>query len=334
MSCDSKTARWKPLLVLGCKLALTSFCLWWAFHGVNLHHSVFINPEKLEIGWLMAAIAMGGVAVFFNAWRWWWFLRAQEVDVSIARAVKLTLIGTLFNLVSVGGLGGDAARIWLLIKRHRNQKLAVTMSVLGDHMAGLVALALLFFAISGWRFDAIASPSVLGKNLIHVAWVIFGGGMGALVLLFVLTYPPINRRIHANGREWKWECMRRVPIACDEFRRKWREGIAGILVSCLMMLAYATSFWCALRAVGGTSPASAVISAMPVIDAISALPVSVGGIGVREKLFQVLLGDLAGVSATIAVSASLIGFACHSLWALAGAGLMLHSGGPKIKIEA
>ncbi len=44
---------------------------------------------------------------------------------------------------------------------------------------------------------------------------------------------------------------------------------------------------------------------MPVIDAISGLPVSIGGVGVREKLFQVLMGDLAGVPAATAVAASL-----------------------------
>jgi len=58
---------------------------------------------------------------------------------------------------------------------------------------------------------------------------------------------------------------------------------------------------------------------MPVIDAVSSMPISVAGVGVRESTFQVLMKDLAGVTAEIAVAASLAGFACNTLWALLGA---------------
>ncbi|NJM36573.1 MAG: hypothetical protein HC845_01130 [Akkermansiaceae bacterium] len=74
-----------------------------------------------------------------------------------------------------------------------------------------------------------------------------------------------------------------------------------------------------MRAVGGTANYGAVISAMPVIDAISGLPISVAGVGVREKLFEVLMHDLAGVAPATAVAASLVGFACNGLWAALGA---------------
>ena len=62
-----------------------------------------------------------------------------------------------------------------------------------------------------------------------------------------------------------------------------------------------------------------VVSAMPVIDSISGMPVSIAGVGVREKLFEVLMRDLAGVPPETAVAASLAGFACNALWAGLGA---------------
>ena len=61
------------------------------------------------------------------------------------------------------------------------------------------------------------------------------------------------------------------------------------------------------------------MSAMPVIDSISGMPISVAGVGVREKLFEVLMKDLAGVPAETAVAASLAGIACNVLWAMLGA---------------
>jgi hypothetical protein len=62
---------------------------------------------------------------------------------------------------------------------------------------------------------------------------------------------------------------------------------------------------------------------MPVIDSISGLPVSIAGVGVRERLFQVLLHDLAEMPPETAAIASLAGFACNALWALPGALLFL-----------
>ena len=90
-----------------------------------------------------------------------------------------------------------------------------------------------------------------------------------------------------------------------------------------MLIIYFSSYFCGLRAVGGTSSYSDVISAMPVIDAISGLPISVAGIGVREKLFETLLRDLAAVKPETAIAASLVGFFCNAIWAGFGALLFL-----------
>lgn len=328
MSSTDKPVSWRRVGLVIAKLALTFSLLWWACRRVD-----FSNLHQVKLDWLLAAIVLAGVAVVLQGFRWWWMLRAQDLPLGAGRALELTMICNLFNLVSLGGIGGDAARLLLMMRDHRERKLAIVMSVMGDHLLGLISLSLLFFAFSGWRFDAIAQPSVLGREVIHFAWVAFGGGMALLVLLFVLTYPPINRRLHANGREWKWDIMRQVPVACDVYRRRWRLSLAGIATSCLMMLAHATSFWCASRAIGSAAPAGVVISAMPVVDAISALPVSVSGIGVRENLFKTLLNDLAGVSESDAVKTSLLGFSCSALWAMAGGLCLLRQGRGKLKIE-
>lgn len=57
---------------------------------------------------------------------------------------------------------------------------------------------------------------------------------------------------------------------------------------------------------------------LPVVDSFAALPVSVSGLGVREKLFEILLERLAGVPQAEAVLMSLGGFAAMSVWSLLG----------------
>jgi uncharacterized membrane protein YbhN (UPF0104 family) len=193
------------------------------------------------------------------------------------------------------------------------------MSVTADHLAGLVSLALLFFIISAARFDALADPSVLGRGVIQFAWFYLGGGLAMVALIFVFASPPVHRRIHGNDRFARFPLMSRIPEIYDIYRKRWRHALAGLAASFLMFGAYFSSYHCGMRAVGGTPAFADVMTAMPVIDAISGMPVSIAGVGVREKLFEVLMADLAGVPAGTAVAASLAGFACNTLWALLGA---------------
>ncbi len=309
----------KAFLIFLLKLVLTALCLWWAFSQVDFDHSVFTTPGAIDHRWLAAGAALAGLSVVLQGLRWWCFLRAQSLPVSPGRAVELTMIDGLFSLASVSGLGGDAARIILLMRDHPGKRLVIAMAVMADHLAGLVSLSVLFFVISVARFEAIADQSVLGRGVIHFAWFYLGGGLAMVALIFVCASPPVHRRIHGNGRFARWPVMKRIPEIHDVFRRKWKHAICGLLISFVMLSAYFSSYYCGMRAVGGTAGYGEVMSAMPVIDAISGMPVSIAGVGVREKLFEVLLDDLAGVPPETAVAASLAGFACNVLWALLGA---------------
>lgn len=301
------------------KLALTALCLAWAFSQVDFSHSVFTRPGAVDYCWLAAGAALAGLSVGLLGARWWCFLRGQGMPVSLGRAVELTMIDGLFSLASVSGLGGDAARILLIMRDHPDRKLVIAMTVMADHLAGMVSLALLFFIISAARFEALADPSALGRGVIHFAWFYLGGGLALVALIFICASPPVHRRIHGNDRFARWPMMRRIPELYDIYRKNWRLALGGLAVSFAMFAAYFSSYYCGLRAVGGDTAYGTVMSAMPVIDAISGMPVSIAGVGVREKLFEVLLRDLAGVTPETAVAASLAGFACNALWALLGA---------------
>ena len=309
----------KAILIFLLKLVLTGLCLWWAFSQVKFNHSIFTRPGAVDYRWLAAGAALAGTSLVLHGTRWWLFLRGQSLPVSWCRAVELTVIDGLFSLASISGLGGDAARIILLMRDHPGKKLVIAMAVMADHLAGMVSLALVFFIVSAARFESLANPSILGRGVIHFAWFYLGGGLAMVALIFICASPPIHRRIHGNGRFNKWPMMKRIPEIHDVYRKNWRHALAGLGVSFFMLTAYFSSYYCGLRAVGGTSSYGTVITAMPVIDSISGMPISVAGVGVREKLFEVLMHDLAGVRPETAVAASLAGFACNALWAGLGA---------------
>ena len=83
--------------------------------------------------------------------------------------LDLTLVGNLFSLASVGSIGGDAARILLLNKRVPKRKIAITTSVMVDHLSGMVAMALMFFLLTAGRFEALLEhrPRRLDQRLLR-----------------------------------------------------------------------------------------------------------------------------------------------------------------------
>ncbi|MES2474857.1 MAG: lysylphosphatidylglycerol synthase transmembrane domain-containing protein [Verrucomicrobiota bacterium] len=309
----------KAILIFLLKLVLTAACLIWAFSRVDFDGSVFTQPGAIDYRWLAGGVALAGVSIVLHALRWWLFLRGQSLPVKFPRAIELTLIDSLFSLASVSGLGGDAARIVLLGRDLPGRKLVIAMAVMADHLAGLVSIALLFFVITLTRYHTLTETSLLGENVILFAWFYLGGGLAMVGLIFVCASPPVHRRIHANNRFARFPILKQIPELYDVYRRNWRFALGGLAVSFLMLAAYFSSYWCGMRAVGGSASYGAVMAAMPVIDSISGLPISIGGVGVRENLFQILLDDLAGVAPSTAVAASLAGFACNVFWAAVGA---------------
>jgi hypothetical protein len=68
-----------------------------------------------------------------------------------------------------------------------------------------------------------------------------------------------------------------------------------------------------------------MLSIMPLVDTIISVPISLGGIGVRETLFQELLGNLANVPPALAAFTASLGFAIQACWGLVGAAMFLMS---------
>jgi uncharacterized membrane protein YbhN (UPF0104 family) len=77
-------------------------------------------------------------------------------------------------------------------------------------------------------------------------------------------------------------------------------------------------FFSAAMSLRAKVPILDFFAVMPIINTIAAVPISVGGTGVREGLFQKLLGALCGVKDTDAWAISLTGFAMVLFWGLVG----------------
>ena len=127
--------------------------------------------------------------------------------------------------------------------------------------------------------------------------------------------------------------LRKVIIHLGEALLRYRKHLWAMafafLVTVVSHVAYYTSFYCAGQALrspaGKTASLADILSIMPLVNTITSVPISLGGAGVRETLFQELLGNLAHVPPAIAAFTASLGYLNQVSWGLVGALVFLAS---------
>jgi hypothetical protein len=115
--------------------------------------------------------------------------------------------------------------------------------------------------------------------------------------------------------------------ALELYRTHYVAMTAAFVMTIASHVAYYLTNFCAEQSLHNTVRRTAslvdVMSIMPLVNMITSLPISFGGVGVRETLFQELLGNLAHVSTAITAFSASVGFAIQASWGLCGAATYL-----------
>jgi Uncharacterised protein family (UPF0104). len=86
-----------------------------------------------------------------------------------------------------------------------------------------------------------------------------------------------------------------IAAAYHLYAHHWRATVVAFGASIVAHLATFATFLCAAYALGAVVPMVNFFAIMPVERTISALPISFAGIGLREKVLQIMLSGLCGV---------------------------------------
>ena len=108
-----------------------------------------------------------------------------------------------------------------------------------------------------------------------------------------------------------------LSAACHMYAKGWRLTIWAFLVSFPLFALFFITFYCAARAFTDQLGLVDIFSVLPIVAVITAIPISVSGIGLRESLFVSLLAPF-GVSAAVATLISVTGFLINTIGSLAG----------------
>lgn len=302
------------------RLLLTAALFVWLFHDGKLR----ALQMPAEPAWLLPAWLCAGINELAGTVRWWLCLRLAGVAVPFRRAAALYFLGLFTSLFLPGLVGGDAVKIALLALQFPERKMGGIVAVLMDRLSGFVVVSLWITLVGTLRGEWFQQTPTTAA-LAHSVFRIFSIGGGGLLLWFTVS------RTHFMQRRIRRFPFRKYIVhfesGFDAFIADRPRALAvltlgGVCHACYFLLTYFTA-----RAFASGLSLVDAFSIVPIIDAVTMLPITLSGLGLREQSFAALLTPLCGIAAPTAVAISLLGFALGATWALGGMPIFLRARG-------
>jgi glycosyltransferase 2 family protein len=310
--------------ILALQLLVTAAGIFYVFHDVHKRHQVAEALRHSDWNWLLIGWLCYGAVEVLATVRWQILLRVQDIVLGWLRTWAIVVIGLFFNMFLPGLVGGDVVRLYFVFKQVPGKKARATLSVVMDRLVGLISLLCLALLVMIFRLGSL-SGSPATAHVTDVAVAVLGASFVAMILLFAVVGLGLLDRLPQRMPFRK--SILQAGEALDIYRTHLPLTLAALVVTFLSHLAYYMSYYCAFRSLtGAAAQASSILdffSIMPLVNAITGVPISFGGTGVRETLFQTLLGHLTGVPGAVAAFAASLGFAIQASWGIVGAAAYL-----------
>lgn len=267
---------------------------------------------KLALGALLF-----GLISQFGVWRWWILLRAIGVRLTFWTAHRLTFIGFFFNNVVPSATGGDVVKA-VYVARGAQRRAPAVMTVLLDRLLGLLALALIAFAVILTKLEE--------KAYRELSWFVFLFLGGAALFAFVfmsrraralLRIETIVSKLPGGG------ILAKIDQAIFEWRAKRKALQWALLLSFANQLGIQVMMWTLADGLhmttrsGDPVPVLDFMVVLPVAFIVSAIPAMPGGWGVREAAFAFWF-HFVGVDRGPAVALSILNGLVALLWSVPG----------------
>lgn len=302
-------------LLLPVQAAVSCGLLAWLFTRQDFRSQIATVLVAADMRWLLAGFLLAGVVQVLCILRWRVFLKMAGIETGFAESAAIFFAGLFCNLFLPGGAGGDVVKISLLTSRGKDLGRSA-LSVLMDRLCGSVSMIVLGTALMAWQSGwLLSAPVVAGVVQSIVIYLLVLTGIIALSV--ILSSSGLVNRLPE-----RWPGRRRLVELSGVYSQcalQWPRTLVALGISIAMLALFFLTYFCAARAYGLDLGPAKFLALMPAVDIISGLPVSLGGLGVREGLFAFLLGHLAAVPAPLAVAISLCGYFLSALWGVPGA---------------
>ncbi len=258
---------------------------------------------------LLVAVGLTQGGIVLRALRWNALLEAQGNALPLRRLIGLYYIGALFSGILPSGFGGDLVRIYEVSREETTGTLAVS-TVLWERLIGLLVLFCVALVALPWSWGMVPQAAAL---------LLLGMVIGIAVGLGTVLNPRLADALSQHSRHVA-RLLRheKIDALYASFRRYdtrvlLRAGIAALGLNLTVIGAQA----CLARGLHMPVSLGHLLVFVPIISALLAVPVSIGGLGLREGLY-VLLFTQVGATPAQALAMSLLTHGLNTVTGLLG----------------
>lgn len=289
--------RMKKILLSIFQIAVTIGVLFWVFHDPAKRAQMAVALRAADYRWVVPAIFAYALVEISAGIRWHILLRTQDIRLRLRRVSGLFLIGMFYNQFLPGGTGGDIMKTYLLLKE-TPKKMGALLAVMFDRVIGLIALIVITGTLISLRYRWL-SQTPATRHLVWVLLIVLGSSVLALITSFIVSGFNLVHYLPARfpGRERLIE----LSAAYHLYAKHWGDTLAAFGCSLVAHISTFATFLFVAYAFRANVPVIDFFAIMPIERTISALPISFAGVGLREKIFQVMLHGLCGVPEAKAV---------------------------------
>jgi uncharacterized protein (TIRG00374 family) len=265
----------------------------------------------------LAALGIVVVALTIGALRWQGLLRAADVHVSYGALARVYSVATFSGTFLPTSVGGDVTR-GLLVTRRGPLLARVAMTIIVDRLYGLVGLLGM-----AWLTFSLESAEVPAGAQIFLAWVTGVVLVGSLLLSAAVIRAP--RALRALVPRRFTSIARDSRVLVQRYARDRRLIFLALCASLAYQALISLELVVLGRAIDVHLPFATAAVTLALVTIVTLIPISVGGFGVREGSYVVLLGA-ASVGPTDAALISLLSVATLFVASLPGAFLFARGG--------
>lgn len=245
--------------------------------------------------------------------RWNILLKAAGIKIPFKRVVVSYSGGIFFNLLLPSAIGGDVTRS-IDLATHTKKGAEVVATVFLDRLCGYMALAIFVLLATGLGWQLVSDNSLVIISVLVITSVL------AAILLIIFNrfiYSKIGALLRFVRASKIRESIRNLHNEVHIFRDRKGVLINSLLLSLLVQLISPIVFFLIALSLGIRVNIIYFFIFVPIIGAVSMLPISLGGLGVREGATVFFFME-AGITQGLAVGISLINFAFILLYAAIG----------------
>lgn len=240
--------------------------------------------------------------IWITAFRWRTLLDTQNVKLSTGALSVTVLIGFFFNNFLPTSIGGDVFRTYDASKKGKIPLGTSASVIIVERFSGVVSASVFAIVALFLGFTAIGNQPIIIPIVIFFI-------ISVIIAIIIINPSAFGVRRLFNRFKFLRKIKEKLSNIFNTFAsfKKHKVVLLKVLIySFLLQFAVVLNYYLAALALGIDLGLAAFIFIVPVVSIIAMIPISIGGIGLRENSLVFIMVALGVVSEEAALCSLLL----------------------------